>query len=178
MKKVVIYLVLTFALFGCFGDPVESSFKESVTKYFNALQDKNWEKAVSYLFQAKIIALGGMEGAVQTMKTAMAPLTIKSWSLGKVQVVHDHDDIYLGVANITLESERKNQINGKTYQLKIETGVIGHTDNKGKTWHFIGVTQAERNILGTIAPDIFQTLDIPKENLFIKENGKWEPFKM
>jgi hypothetical protein len=54
--------------------------------------------------------------------------------------------------------------------------MIGHSDNKGKTWHFVGVTPEEHNIMGTFAPDLFQTMRIPQEKLYVLEDGKWQPF--
>ena len=182
MRKIATLLVvLVMMVLACSSDSVKSSdlvklsFETAVNKYWTAFESKNWDKAVSYFFSAKIVSLGGLENAKVAMKNAMAPLKIVSSKIENIQIYHDKGDIYIGVANLTFEADRENQMNGKVYQLKSETGLIGHTDNSGKTWHFIGVTPAERNILGAISPDLFQSLDIPQEKIYVKEDGEWNP---
>ena len=167
-------LLTSVVLSGC-GKSVESSFKSAVSDYWTSTQNKDWERVVSYFFRAKIASMGGMEQAKEAMAKAMAPLKITKWEIGNIQMTHEKGDIYVGIANITFEADRANQMNGKTYRIKSETGLIGHSDNKGKTWHFVGVTPEERNIIGTLAPDLFQTLRVPQEKLYVFEDGKWQP---
>ena len=177
MKKLIFksinYLIIALLLFGCKNNSVESNFKKAVTDYWTAIMEKNWDKAISYSFQTKIETLGGFEKAKAFFQESMKPLKITSFSIDKTQLMHDTGNVYLAVANVTFEAERTNEING-IYKIKSETGVIGHTDNAGDTWHFIGVTNEERNGLGALMPDIFQKLNIPQEHLFVYENGKWE----
>jgi hypothetical protein len=169
-------VLATSTILSACGNSVESSFKSAVNEYWTSTQNKDYERVVSYFFRAKLAAMGGMEEAKKAVSQAYKPLKITKWEIGNTQVEHDKGDIYIGIANITFEANRKNQLNGKTYHIKSETGMIGHSDNKGKTWHFVGVTPEEHNIMGTFAPDLFQTMRIPQEKLYVLEDGKWQPF--
>lgn len=182
MKRILSFVFVIMVVFvlvntnASGSEPVKSLFEKAVTKYYKATVNKDWDKVVTYFFPSKIIALGGMENAKIALANEMDSYTFTKWETGNFQIYHDHDDIYLGVASLTSEAYKTNQLNGKTYHIKLETGILGHTDNKGKIWHFMGVSPAERNFMGTFAPEIFQALDIPEQKLYVEENGKWEPF--
>lgn len=132
-QSVLIGLFALAVIVSCSGNSAESSFKRAVNDYWSATASKNWERVASYFFSAKIASMGGIEQATKSLSQAMEPLKITDWKAGGVQLHHIKGDIYVAVADITFEADRANKINGKTYHIKSETGVIGHTDNSGKT---------------------------------------------
>ena len=105
------------ALFVSCKPSIETNFKVATNDYWNALINKNWDKSVSYFFPTKIATLGGFESAKEALEESMAPLTITTLAISNIQILHDKDDIYLGVASITFEADRVNQMNGKTYKI-------------------------------------------------------------
>jgi flagellar basal body-associated protein FliL len=177
--KVARLLVLALALFtSACGDPARSSLERAAKDYWGASERKDYERMASYFFPTKVATMGGMAGTVTTLRQQMTFFSITSWTVDKVQIHRQNDSIVYGSVALTFESDRKSQVDGKVTHLKSETGMVAHSDDGGQTWKFVGVTPVERDAMLTLAPNLLQVLDIPKERLYTMEDGVWKPFRV
>lgn len=152
---------------------VESLLRSTAIGYYRAIQTRDIDKLVSYLFPQRLAELGGAEGAGLVLGEGLGPLSVRRFSIDSVHVVPVGDGSWMGAAFGTMDADRENQIDGSVRLIRVQGGLLAYSADDGASWRVAGVNKEEHVLLQSISSSAFSSLRVPTERVYVDENGQW-----